>query len=206
MTTTIGISDLTIRQAKKVGSELGVKGFSKLNLENLIEAIKMQEPDANALQRCIDKIIAPEAGSNGHSKRAVKSAEELVEEGKYGNPKEMSKAQLEEARLEALNDIAHAAGRRARAEEKLRAVRETLNQEVSEAKANLKGAMERSVDIKDPDSVRDKLDAIAEAWQGHEDALEHRRQELEPLKEKLSKARAAERKVFEDSAQLKLKF
>ncbi len=203
-TTTITIKDLTIRQAKKLGRELEVRGFSKLNTDDLIEAIKMKEPDAVKLQAMIDRLIAPEAGIDRASK--VKDAEELVASGKYGDPKAMSKGELEDARLEALQDIAKAAGRRARAEEKLRSVREVLNQEVSEAKANLKGAMERTVDYNKPDEVKEKLEALAEAWQGHEDSLEKRRLELEPLKAALAKARSSERKVFEDTAQLKLKF
>ena len=204
MTTTITVNDLTIRQAKKLGRELEVKGFSKLNTEDLIEAIKMKEPDATKLQSMIDRLIAPEAGVDQSSK--VKDADDLVASGKYGDPKSMTKTELADARLEALQDIAKAAGRRARAEEKLRSVREVLNQEVSEAKANLKGAMERSVDYNKPDEVKEKLEALAEAWQGHEDALEKRRLELEPLKAALAKARSSERKVFEDTAQLKLKF
>lgn len=201
----ITVHDLTIRQAKKLGKEVGVKGWSKLNVADLVEAIKMAQPDASKLQKMVDELLAPEAQKNGHSKKR-KAEEEDDAPPKYGDASQMSKKQLEEARLEALTDIAKAAGKRNRIEEKLRALRETLNQEVAEAKANLKGAMERSVDYDNADQVREKLAAVAEAWQGHEDALEHRRLELEPLKEQLSKAKTTERRAFEDSRQLKIKF
>ncbi len=207
--TQITIHDLTIRQAKKLGRELEVRGFSKLDTAGLIEAIKMKEPDAEKLQAYVDKILAPEAAANGHARRKAapkKEEAEDEEEGKYGDPKSMSKTQLEDARLEALTDIAKCAGKRNRIEEKLRSTREQLNQMVGEAKANLKGAMERDVDYNDTASVTSKLSALAEAWQIHEDAIEQRRQELEPLKEQLSKAKQAERKAFDDSRQLKLKF
>lgn len=198
----ITVDALTIRQAKALGKTVGVKGFSKLNVKELIEAIKMKEPNATKLQAMVDDMLA---GAEAKPSRAAK-AEQQDPPSKYGDTKTMTKDELEAARLDALRDIARACGRRMRAEDELRSNRETLNQEVSESKANHKGAMERDVDYDNAESVREKLEAVTDAWQTWNDALEHRRQELEPLKEKLSKARAAERKAFEDSRQLKIRW
>lgn len=197
MSTTITIEDLTIRQLKALGKGAGIPGFSKLNSTDLISSIRAVVGGEREVQEQVDALLAPEAGvkpkANGKADRAADFAA-LTEE------------QREEARLVALRGIAKASSARMRAEDELRSRRQELNQEVSEAKASHQGAMEREVDYKAPSSVTAKLDAVTEAWQAWRDAEEHRREELAPLKEKLSAARTREREEFENSKQLKIKF
>ncbi len=195
--------DLTIRQLKTLGKAVEVKNWSKMAKPDLIKAIELAVADPKTLQKHVDAMLTTEekkqlAGKGRPNGKKKKKAEDPT--------KSMTKKQLEDARLDAMMDIAKASAHRMKTEDKLRSVRKELNQEVSEAKASHKGAMERSVDYDDAESVRDKLEAVTVAWQEWEDAQEHRRQELAPLKERLSKARTRERKAFEDARQLKLKF
>lgn len=190
------IKDLTIRQLKALGKTTGVPGFSKMVKGDLIEAIRLKVADGPTLQKHVDALLAPEAQA---SKPNGKPKPKDPTEG-------MGTEELKQARLDAMLDIAKASGGRMKAEDKLRSVRKELNQDVSESKASFKGAMERSVDYDDPESVSSKLIAVTESYQEWEDQLERRRQELAPLKERLSKCRTRERKAFEDARQLKLKF
>lgn len=192
MSTAITIHDLTIRQLKALGRNASVPGFSKMTSGELITAIQGVLGGEREVQEVVDALLAPEAKTNG--KGAVVEQAELTEE------------QREEAKLEALRDIAKASTARMRAEDELRSRRLELNQEVQEAKASHQGAMERDVDYKEPKSVSAKLKAITEAWTTWKDAEEHRREELAPLKEKLSAARTREREAFDNVKQLKIKF
>lgn len=197
----ITVNDLTIRQLKTLGKATEVKNWSKMAKPDLIKAIQLAVADPKTLQKHVDAMLSTE------EKKAIRNGKPNGKKAKADDPtKGMSSDELEQAQLDAMRDIAKACGSRMKAEDKLRSVRKELNQEVSEAKASHKGAMERSVDYDDPESVRDKLEAVTVAWQEWEDAQEHRRQELAPLKERLSKARTRERKAFEDARQLKLKF
>lgn len=200
----VTVNDLTIRQLKTLGKAVEVTNWSKMVKGDLVEAIRLKVADEKTLQAHVDAMLSPE------EKRQAKSQSNgKAKPKKNGEPDPtagMSKEQLQEAQLDAMVDIAKASGRRMKAEDELRSRRKELNQEVSEAKTSHKGAMERSVDYDDHESVRDKLVAVTEAWQEWEDAQEHRRQELAPLKEKLSKARTKERTAFKDARQLKLKF
>lgn len=186
----ITIADLTIRQAKTLGKAVGVPGFSKMIKGDLVQAIRMKVADEETLQRHVDAMLTTE------EKRRIQS----------GEGEKMSSEQAEQARFQALKEIALAAGKRMKAEDALRGRRQELNQEVSEAKTSHKGAMERDVDYADAESVRSKLEDVTFAWQAWQDSLEHRRVELDPLKEALSKARTAERKAFENSKQLRIQF
>lgn len=198
MTEAITAEALTIRQLKTLAKSVGVRGWSKLTKEELLAAAAARAGDEKALQQAVDAMLASESArvegggqsnGNGHATSEISSAEEL-----------------EAARLDALLTIAKASGKRMLSEDALRSRRKELNQETSEAKASHKGAMEASVDYDKPAEVRAKLISVTEAWTGWQEALEHRRQELVPLKEALSAARKAERLAFAESMQMKLKF
>jgi len=194
----ITVENLTIRQLKTLGKAVEVKGFSKMNTASLIEAIRLNVGDEAALQKHVDAMLTTEEKRNLANKA-------------NGQPAEPSKSKLtdeekEQVRLDTLMAIAKAAGRRMKAEDALRSRRQELNQEVSEAKAGHSGAMERGVDYEDAASVRSKLEDVTDAWQSWQDHLEHRRLELEPLKKRLSETRTEERKAFETSKQLKIRF
>lgn len=200
----VTVADLTIHQLKTLGKAVEVNNWSKLVKADLAEAIKLKVADPATLQKHIDAMLSTEekrqAAGKSNGKKGKKS------DTPVDRTKGLSKEKLEEVRLDAMMDIAKASGARMKAEGKLRSLRKELNQDVSEAKASHKGAMERDVDYDDPESVRDKLEAVTMAWQGWQDELERRRQELDPLKEKLKKCRTRERKAFEDARQLKMKF
>lgn len=200
MSEQITVENLTIRQLKTLGRNNEVKGFSKLKSADLIAAIRLKVSDEKELQKQVDAMLAPEAEQ--HAKANAKANGKVKADPLAGK----SKTERDKIRLDALMDIAKASGKRMRVEDELRSRRRELNQEVSESKASHKGAMEREVDYEDPESVRSKLEAVTDAWQNWQDSIEHRRLELDPMKENLSKARKRERKAFENSNQLKIRF
>jgi DNA repair ATPase RecN len=178
--TKITLDDLTIRQLKKLAETADVYEYAGLNKAELKEAIRGQMQDEDAIQMMVDALTKP--------------ADELEkEEPPVGEH-------------EALVRIFSAYGDVERASDTMKARRAELNQEVAEAKASHKGAMERSVDYNDATDVKEKLIAVTEAWQNWEDSQEHRRLELDPLKEELKAARKRLRKAYEETKQLGLKF
>ena len=182
-----------IRELKKIAKQHAVKRYGSMDIDALI-----------------DSIIAKRVEDREDAQFEVDD-DERIADGDLTYDEIKAGQQRDEARdkrlnREALERIASAGKSMAATEEKLSAVRAEMNSNVKDANATFSGSMEAPVDMKDEQSVLDKLVQVTMSWQEYQDMKAKKIEEEKPLKEALRDARAEFREAVENVNQLGIDF